>query len=66
MVDKKNKYKRIRRSDNKVLQGVIGFIFSILGLLFAFQIGTDNYLLFAIFLIMVIIGIVLVAKALSE
>ena len=63
MADKKIKH---IKNDNKVTQGVIGFILSILGLLFAFQKGTDNYLLFIIFLIMIIIGIILVAKALSD
>ena len=39
---------------------------SLLGVLFAFQIGTENTALFALFLLMVIIGIILVAKAVSE
>lgn len=56
----------IKKKDNKIIQGVIGFMLSLLGVLFAFQIGTENTLLFAIFLLMIIIGIILVAKAVSE
>lgn len=55
----------VNKKDNKITQGVIGFILSILGVLFAFKARTDNYL-FVVFLIMTIIGIVLVAKSLSD
>lgn len=54
------------KSDNKITWGVIGFIISILGILFAFQIGTDSFLLFIVFLIIIIVGIILVAKSLSS
>jgi len=65
MADKRIK-RSSRKGDNKITQGVIGFILSVLGLLFAFQMGTNNYFLFVLFLIMIIIGIILVAKALSD
>ncbi len=54
------------RKKNKVPLGVIGAILSILGLLLAFQPGANNTLFFYIYLIMVIIGIILVSKALSN
>ncbi len=58
--------RRSERHDNKVIQGVTGFILSVLGLLLAFQIGAESFLLFALFLVLIIIGIILVAKALSD
>ena len=58
--------KRNTRDNNKVSMGVLGVILSILGLLFAFQTRTDNLLLFIIYLIIIIIGIILVSKALSD
>ena len=55
-----------RNKDNKIIKGVLGVILSILGLLFAFKPGTDSTLLFVVYLILIVIGIVLVAKALSD
>lgn len=58
--------KRAREDSGRTVQGVFGVILSVLGLLLAFQAGTDNLLLFILFLLMVIGGIVLVAKALGD
>lgn len=57
---------KVANDGNKIVLGVFGFILSILGLLFSFQVGTDNILLYALFLIMVVVGIILVAKSLSD
>jgi|TARA_B100002003_G_C13676349_1_gene342054 fumarate reductase subunit C len=51
---------------NKVTQGVIGFTLSLLGVLFAFQQGTENYYLYILFLAMVIAGVIIVADSLKD
>ena len=68
MVKKKNKpiSKSSKRKDFKNSQGVLGVILSILGVLLAFQYGTNDLKLYLLFLAMVIIGILLVTKSLSD
>ena len=67
MPRKKVTKENIKKVENsKLISGVLGVILSIIGLLFAFQVGVSNLLLFILFLVMVIIGIILVAKALSD
>ena len=55
-----------KKNQNKVIHGVIGVILSVLGLLLAFREKGGDLLPFLIFLAMIIGGIVLVAKALSD
>lgn len=55
-----------RGSDNHIVKGVLGVILSIIGLLLAFKTGTENTVFFIVYLILIIVGIVLVAKALSD
>lgn len=62
----KSKTRGSIRRDNKNTQGIIGVILSIIGVLSAFQYGTDNLPLYFLFLFMVIGGIYLVAKSLSD
>ena len=61
--------KRVKRNtieSNKIILGVLGFIISLIGLLLAFKTNVDNTTLFLIYLFMIIIGVVLVAKALGS
>lgn len=67
MVKKKKSSEYIRSNDgNKITKGALGVILSIIGLLSAFKTGASNTLLFIIYLIIIVIGIILVAKALSD
>ena len=60
------KDKKKRAGDNNLLKGVLGIILSIVGLLFAFKVGAENLLIFLLLLCIIIIGIILVAKAFSD
>ena len=60
---KSHKEKKI---NNRIVFGTIGVLISILGLFFAITIRTSDILISLIFLIMVIFGVILVAKALSD
>ena len=63
---KRKLQKKSIRKDRKLEEGVIGVILSVIGLLFSFNIGIDNFLLFVLFLLMIIVGIILVAHAVSD
>jgi len=62
----KNKGKKKNSNDEGLVAGVFGFLLSLMGLLLAFNLGTDNLYLFILFIIMIAVGIILVAKALSK
>lgn len=67
MAKKKKSSEYVRSNDNnKIIKGVLGVVLSIIGLLSAFKTGASNTLLFIIYLIVIVIGIILVAKALSD
>ncbi|MBS3080716.1 hypothetical protein J4221_04545 [Candidatus Pacearchaeota archaeon] len=57
---------RKNKEDNNIVWGVSGFGISLIGLLLAFNFGTDNIYLFILFVIMIAGGIILVAKSLSK
>lgn len=54
-----------KQKSNKIILGVIGVILAVLGALFSFRVA-DNNLLYTLTIIMIIIGIILVAKSLTE
>lgn len=54
------------QKDNDVLLGVSGFILSLIGLLLALNFGTENLFFYLVFIVMIIIGIIMVARSLSN
>ena len=53
------------QKNNRIIFGVIGVILAVLGVLFSFRV-TNNNILYTITIIMIILGIILVAKSLTE
>lgn len=52
--------------ENKWIVGGLGFALSVCGVISAFKIGVEEVWLFLVFLIVIILGIVIVTKMLSN